>query len=776
MAEYLNQVTNYLLTQSWQIVILVIVIAAASWLLRNKSAHVRYLLWLIVLAKCLVPPFATIPLAVLPQEKTILLSELETLPPMIAEPVTSAPAPKVSSPTPVAVQPGRRLNMRQWLAIAWIAGASIFVLVALIKAWRTICWLHRERRPLLAELQTTIEGLFHDFGTLPKLWLIEGIGQPFVWGLLRGSIYLPADFVTIVGAERRKSILAHELCHILRFDAAVNLMQVIAQAIFWFHPFVWWANKKIRAEREKCCDEMAIAHLGAKVKDYSSAIVNILVSEYESTRPVPSLAVAGPVKNIEERIKTMLRPGKKFYKRPSLIAATIVSLLALLIVPTALALTTQAAMPEGSRTYYVAQKHPQASDDNTGTEDRPWKTARHGAMQLQPGDTLIIKEGYYYYYTGKRYEPGIRTARSGTAEKPITIKAHPGDNVVAGSVPTPDTPAGNSTNPAIGAGGDHVIIDGFRIYGCATFWGVKDCVLRNCEIWSGNDSEFNDCIRLEHAERILIQNNIVHDNDNRVSMPGSGSNRGNAPLLMEYDSRDCVIEHNQFCNAAGAAILFKDNPRNMTVRYNLFWGNGDGVMGPVQWHGQRIVVHNNVFRGLTGAAICTHATDLKGFLVFNNTFLNNATDISTWTAGHKDIQIFNNIFRHTIAEQLYMDVAPHASDPSRDGALPNITLFDNNCYHGMAGWKVNYRTVAKSLEEWRGYGSYGFDKHSFVADPKFVDMAKGDFRLRVDSPCLGTGKDGQTIGAYVKGTEVIGLDPKINVWANNPVNVDYSAP
>jgi ankyrin repeat protein len=70
--------------------------------------------------------------------------------------------------------------------------------------------------------------------------------------------------------------------------------------------------------------------------------VNILISEHESTRPVPSLAVAGPVKNIEERIKTIMKPGKKFYKHPSLIAATIVILIALLTVPTALVLTARA--------------------------------------------------------------------------------------------------------------------------------------------------------------------------------------------------------------------------------------------------------------------------------------------------------------------------------------------------------------------------------------------------------------------------------------------------
>jgi ankyrin repeat protein/beta-lactamase regulating signal transducer with metallopeptidase domain len=256
--------------------------------------------------------------------------------------VTFMPAaeePAVSVSVPAARDRITSLTMRQWLAIGWIAGLSIFALVALIKAWRTVSWLRRERKPLPAELHSSIEGLFRDFGGLPKLWLVDGIGQPFVWGLLCGSIYLPADFVKIVGAECRKSVLGHELCHILRFDAGVNLLQVIAQAIFWFHPFVWWANKKIRAEREKCCDEMAIARLGAKAKEYSSAIVNILISEQESTRPIPSLAVAGPVKNIEERIKTMLRPGKTFYKRPSLVTATFTLLLGLLTVPTSLVLT-----------------------------------------------------------------------------------------------------------------------------------------------------------------------------------------------------------------------------------------------------------------------------------------------------------------------------------------------------------------------------------------------------------------------------------------------------
>ncbi len=342
MENYLTQITNYLLTQSWQIAVLVVVIAAVNLALKNKSAHVRYLLWLIVLAKCLVPPLFTMPVAVLPQERPIPL--LETPPVIISEPSTSTPASDASTPTRAPrrrIKPVRTLTSHQWLGFGWVVGVAAFAIVAATKALRTNFCLWRQRKPLPQELHRTIEEAFSNYGRLPSFWLVEGIGQPFVWGLLRGSIYLPADFVKVNNSEHRRGVLGHELSHILRFDAAVNILQIIAQAVFWFHPFVWWANKKIRAEREKCCDEMAIARLNAKVKDYSSAIVNILISEHESTRPVPSLAVAGPVKNIEERIKTMLRPGKKFYKRPSIIAATVVLLLALLTVPTALVLTAR---------------------------------------------------------------------------------------------------------------------------------------------------------------------------------------------------------------------------------------------------------------------------------------------------------------------------------------------------------------------------------------------------------------------------------------------------
>ncbi len=342
METYLTRVTDYLLTQSWQIALLVVVIAAVSLALRNKSAHVRYLLWLIVLAKCLAPPLLTVPLAILPQEKPAM--PFEVVGTTISEPLELPSEPVKLTPAPIVRERPTKLTIRQWLGAGWMLGAITFLIFNLLKALRANYWLWRKRMAVSAELLSDIENLFsvHGIKNFPGVWQIDGISQPFVWGLLRGSIYLPTDLLSLKNSKRCRNLLGHEFNHVIRFDAAVNFLQVIVQAIFWFHPFVWWANRKIRAEREKCCDEMVIARLNTSPRDYSTAIVETLVAKYESTRPVPSLAVAGPVKNIEERIKTMLRPGKKFYKRPSLVTVTVVLLLALLTVPTALVLTAEA--------------------------------------------------------------------------------------------------------------------------------------------------------------------------------------------------------------------------------------------------------------------------------------------------------------------------------------------------------------------------------------------------------------------------------------------------
>lgn len=79
--------------------------------------------------------------------------------------------------------------------------------------------------------------------------------------------------------------------------------------------------------------------------------------------------------------------------------------------------------PEHRRTFFVAQEHAQAADENPGSEQRPWKTIGRAAAQLAPGDRVIVKRGLYREW--------VRPARGGTGpRRMITYETAPGEQVI----------------------------------------------------------------------------------------------------------------------------------------------------------------------------------------------------------------------------------------------------------------------------------------------------------------------------------------------------------
>ena len=92
------------------------------------------------------------------------------------------------------------------------------------------------------------------------------VDVPTVVGWLRPAILLPVAAIATLTPAQVEAILAHELAHIRRHDYAVNLLQTIAETLLFYHPAVWWLSKRIRAEREHCCDEIAVEICGDAVE------------------------------------------------------------------------------------------------------------------------------------------------------------------------------------------------------------------------------------------------------------------------------------------------------------------------------------------------------------------------------------------------------------------------------------------------------------------------------------------------------------------------------
>ena len=89
------------------------------------------------------------------------------------------------------------------------------------------------------------------------------VDVPLVAGWLRPVLLLPISAITGLTQPQLEAVIAHELAHIRRYDAFVNVFQVAVETLLFYHPAVWWLGKRIRTEREHCCDDAAVALCGS---------------------------------------------------------------------------------------------------------------------------------------------------------------------------------------------------------------------------------------------------------------------------------------------------------------------------------------------------------------------------------------------------------------------------------------------------------------------------------------------------------------------------------
>jgi beta-lactamase regulating signal transducer with metallopeptidase domain len=110
------------------------------------------------------------------------------------------------------------------------------------------------------------------------------VDAPAVIGWLRPLILLPVALASGLPPGQVEAVLAHELAHIRRRDYVVNLLQTATEALFFFHPGVWWVSARIREEREHCCDDAAVEAVG-EVTAYAEALTALAAWHGRAARP-----------------------------------------------------------------------------------------------------------------------------------------------------------------------------------------------------------------------------------------------------------------------------------------------------------------------------------------------------------------------------------------------------------------------------------------------------------------------------------------------------------
>jgi UDP-N-acetylmuramoyl-L-alanyl-D-glutamate--2,6-diaminopimelate ligase len=78
-------------------------------------------------------------------------------------------------------------------------------------------------------------------------------------------VLLPVCWLTEMTPEVLEAVVAHELAHVRRWDLWVNLFQRLVETLLFYHPAVWWVSRRVRLEREMCCDELAVSVTGERL-------------------------------------------------------------------------------------------------------------------------------------------------------------------------------------------------------------------------------------------------------------------------------------------------------------------------------------------------------------------------------------------------------------------------------------------------------------------------------------------------------------------------------
>jgi len=192
-----------------------------------------------------------------------------------------------------------------WLAPFWIVGVWIFYSGHVV-GWISVCRLRRRGVCFAPERwQKEVAQLAAQLRLSRPILLMESClaDVPMVLGHFRPFILMPIGLLAALPAEQIEAILLHELAHIRRYDYLVNLLQRSAEGLLFYHPAVWWISWVIRAEREHCCDDVAIA-LSGNAHEYAVALAALEQNRWSGREP----AVAATGGNLVKRIRRLLYP------------------------------------------------------------------------------------------------------------------------------------------------------------------------------------------------------------------------------------------------------------------------------------------------------------------------------------------------------------------------------------------------------------------------------------------------------------------------------------
>jgi TonB family protein len=265
MTPLASAISGALIHFVWQGAIVGVSLSLALFGLRRRSPNSRYIISCVALAV----------LALMPLVTTWLLYSRP------APARSGAAAANVSQVISAAAAPLQFrqtlwLNwLRVWALQLWSVGVLMFSM-RLILGYKHTFTLRRRGSPAGESVIGVVTRLTKIMGVQRKVRALMSsmVESPSVVGWLRPVILLPPATLMGLTSLQLEAIIAHEIAHIRRYDYLVNMVQMLVETLLFYHPAVWWTSKRMRLERELCCDDLAVRFCGNPLR-YAKALTRL---------------------------------------------------------------------------------------------------------------------------------------------------------------------------------------------------------------------------------------------------------------------------------------------------------------------------------------------------------------------------------------------------------------------------------------------------------------------------------------------------------------------
>jgi beta-lactamase regulating signal transducer with metallopeptidase domain len=256
--------------------VFVVIVGLLMLLLRKNHARVRYWLWLVASVKFLIPFSLLVAIGSdLPwshhstETKASFYFAMEE----VSQPFVQT---KLLVIPQVAASASLIQLLPLFLAVVWLCGFLVVIFHWYFR-WRRISAAIRTAVPLQEgrEVQALRRlDRMGGMGTTTEILLSRTSLEPGVFGITRPVLLWPDGISERLEDAHLEAILAHELWHVRRRDNLAATIHMVVEAIFWFHPLVWWLGARLLEERERACDE-EVLESGSDRQVYAESILKI---------------------------------------------------------------------------------------------------------------------------------------------------------------------------------------------------------------------------------------------------------------------------------------------------------------------------------------------------------------------------------------------------------------------------------------------------------------------------------------------------------------------